>query len=109
MDDFVDRFYDATEWRERVATILEIIARDGLPNPRDLDVALDAIECEVSELVEAARQLAFEEAVEVVSKRAAERVLSATHCQSDRSRKHMHLRADEAGQIVALLKAKGDE
>jgi hypothetical protein len=43
-------------WRERVATILEIIARDRLPNPHDLDVALDAIECEVSELVEAARR-----------------------------------------------------
>lgn len=31
--------------RAEVARILEIVARDGLPGPRDLDVALDAIEC----------------------------------------------------------------
>lgn len=30
--------------REEIARILEIIAEDGLPEPRDLDVALDAIE-----------------------------------------------------------------
>ena len=30
--------------RDEVARILEIVARDGLPEPRDLDVALDAIE-----------------------------------------------------------------
>lgn len=30
--------------RDEVARILEIVAKDGLPNPRDLDVALDAIE-----------------------------------------------------------------
>lgn len=29
--------------REEVARILEIVAKDGLPGPRDLDVALDAI------------------------------------------------------------------
>jgi hypothetical protein len=95
--------------RGRLATILEIIARDGLPNPRDLDVALDAIECEVSELVEATRKLAFQEAIEVAASQARERTEQAATCHSDRSRKHMHLRADEAGQIVALLKAKGDE
>jgi hypothetical protein len=39
-------------WRERVATILEIIARDRLPNPHDLDVALDAIECETADEIE---------------------------------------------------------
>lgn len=32
------------ELREEIARILEIVARDGLPGPRDLDVALDAIE-----------------------------------------------------------------
>jgi hypothetical protein len=30
--------------RDEVARILEIVAKDGLPEPRDLDVALDAIE-----------------------------------------------------------------
>lgn len=30
--------------REAVANILETVAKDGLPGPRDLDVALDAIE-----------------------------------------------------------------
>jgi len=29
--------------RDEIAAILETIARDGLPHPRDLDVALDAI------------------------------------------------------------------
>jgi hypothetical protein len=42
-------------WRERVATILEIIARDRLPNPHDLDVALDAIECETADEIERLR------------------------------------------------------
>jgi hypothetical protein len=42
-------------WRERVATILEIIARDRLPNPHDLDVALDAIECETAAEIERLR------------------------------------------------------
>ena len=46
---------DATKWRERVATILEIIARDRLPNPHDLDVALDAIECETADEIERLR------------------------------------------------------
>ena len=32
------------ERRDEVAEILRTIARDGLPNPRDLDIALDAIE-----------------------------------------------------------------
>lgn len=32
------------EEREEVAIILETIAKEGLPKPRDLDVALDAIE-----------------------------------------------------------------
>ena len=30
--------------REAIAAILEDVARYGLPGPRDLDVALDAIE-----------------------------------------------------------------
>lgn len=34
-------------WREEAAEVLETVARDGLPGPRDLDVALDAIGCAV--------------------------------------------------------------
>jgi hypothetical protein len=30
--------------RQEIAEILEIVAKDGLPGPRDLDVALDAIQ-----------------------------------------------------------------
>lgn len=30
--------------RDEVARILEMVAADGLPGPRDIDVALDAIE-----------------------------------------------------------------
>lgn len=33
--------------RDEVARILEIVAKDGLPGPRDLDVALDAIGCAI--------------------------------------------------------------
>lgn len=36
------------EQREEVARILEMVAKDGLPGPRDLDVALDAIEAGLS-------------------------------------------------------------
>lgn len=43
-------------------------------------------------------------AISAVSARAAARQLHATHCLSDRSRKHMQIRADEAGQIVAELR-----
>lgn len=35
--------------REEIARILEVVARDGLPGPRDLDVALDAIEGSLEE------------------------------------------------------------
>jgi hypothetical protein len=59
---------DATEWRERVATILEIIARDRLPNPHDLDVALDAIECETADEIKRlreARNLAIKEVADM--------------------------------------------
>lgn len=34
--------------REEVARILEIVAKDGLPHPRDLDVALDAIQATIA-------------------------------------------------------------
>lgn len=32
------------EERDEVAQILETVAKEGLPGPRDLDVALDAID-----------------------------------------------------------------
>lgn len=35
--------------RDEIARILEIVARDGLPGPRDLDVALDAIGCAIDD------------------------------------------------------------
>lgn len=48
--------------RDEIARILEIVAKDGLPEPRDLDVALDAIEAalspptELTQLVKAASE-----------------------------------------------------
>lgn len=33
-----------TDMREEWAAVIEQVARDGLPGPRDLDVALDALE-----------------------------------------------------------------
>jgi len=39
-----------TELREELARILEMVAKDGLPGPRDLDVALDAIEAAIQAL-----------------------------------------------------------
>ena len=33
--------------RGEIAEVLELVAKDGLPGPRDLDVALDAIMCSV--------------------------------------------------------------
>lgn len=35
--------------REAIAKVLETVAQDGLPEPRDLDVALDAIEAVLDE------------------------------------------------------------
>lgn len=37
------------ETREELSNILERVAREGLPDPRDLDVALDAVLCTVEE------------------------------------------------------------
>ena len=37
------------EEREEIARILEIVAKDGLPGPRDLDVAIDAIQSALSD------------------------------------------------------------
>lgn len=36
---------DQEKLRAEIAEVLEMIAKDGLPGPRDLDVALDAIFC----------------------------------------------------------------
>ena len=35
------------DWREEAAEVLQTVAREGVPGPRDLDVALDAIGCAV--------------------------------------------------------------
>jgi len=43
--------------------------------------------------------------IKIVSERAKQRQETVKHCWSDRSKKHMQIRADEAGQIVALLRA----
>jgi hypothetical protein len=43
--------------------------------------------------------------VDIVSERARRRRKEVQNCHSDRSKKHMLIRADEAGQIVALLRA----
>jgi hypothetical protein len=87
-------------WRERVATILEIIARDRLPNPHDLDVALDAIECEVSELVEAARRDEREACATVCQKRA--------RAWEDSPYSLALSWRDEAECCAAAIRARGD-
>lgn len=43
------RSKDLGALRPRIAEILEKVAEDGLPEPRDLDVALDAIFCTIEE------------------------------------------------------------
>lgn len=35
--------------RDEIARILEQIAEEGMPHPRNLDAALDAIECSIQE------------------------------------------------------------
>lgn len=52
-----------------------------------------------------ARREAIEAAAAVASKRAASRHSTVAHCHSDRSKKHMQIRADEAGQLVADIRA----
>ena len=60
---------------------------------------------EVAARVEAARREGFEAAADVASKRAASRHSTVAHCHSDRAKKHMQIRADEAGQLVAEIRA----
>lgn len=36
--------------RDEIAEILEQIAEEGMPHPRHLDAALDAIECTIKEV-----------------------------------------------------------
>lgn len=45
----------------------------------------------------------------VIRRRVAERFDVVQFCQSDRSRKHMQIRADEGGQILALIRALKSE
>jgi hypothetical protein len=45
----VKRTSFSEEQRGEIAVILETVAKDGLPGPRDLDVALDAIQSTVFE------------------------------------------------------------
>lgn len=60
---------------------------------------------EVAAQVEQALWDGIEAAMRVVSERASARHKEAGSCISDRSRKHMHIRADEAGQIVTYIRA----
>lgn len=60
---------------------------------------------EVAAKIEQARRDGIEAAMRVVSERASARHKEAGSCISDRSRKHMHIRADEAGQIVTYIRA----
>jgi hypothetical protein len=92
-------------WRERVAVILEIIARDGLPNPRDLDVALDAIACEVADLIEATRR----EEREACAKVCDERGEAETQTLND-GNQHYRPHADrrEAQRCAVAIRARGD-
>lgn len=53
----------------------------------------------------AARREGIEAAAAAASKRAASRHSTVAHCHSDRSKKHMQIRADEAGQLVADIRA----
>ena len=53
----------------------------------------------------AARREGIEAAADVASKRAASRHSTVAVCHSDRSKKHMQIRADEAGQLVADIRA----
>lgn len=59
---------------------------------------------------DAARLEGLKAARIVASKRATSRQEAVKHCVSDRSKKHMQIRADEAGQLVADIRALiGDE
>ena len=49
-----------SNWRDEVAEVLEVVALDGLPEPRDLDVALDAIASAVSDEIEKLREAALD-------------------------------------------------
>jgi len=95
-----------------VATILEIIARDRLPNPHDLDVALDAIECEVSELVEAARREEREAIAADVDCGCIGRdaVLARLESQGEKRATYLCIHGDECCAIqAAAIRARGEK
>lgn len=76
------------------------------------DRAVEARDFAIKEMVDMARRDALEEAANLAGQIAASRFATSKTCQSDRSRKHMHIRADEAGQIAAAIRAlkeKGDD
>ena len=60
---------------------------------------------EVAAQIEQARREGVEAAMRVVSERVSARHKEAGSCISDRSRNHMHIRADEAGQIVTCIRS----
>lgn len=86
MSKIVDEFSDATgievKWHQ-VRSLIEFVQECGA----------------------AARREGIEAAIGAASRRAASRHSTVAHCRSDRSKKHMQIRADEAGQLVADIRA----
>lgn len=73
-----------------------------------MQAAADEIE-RLRAAVAAALREGIEAAALVASRRAALRHSTVAHCHSDRSKKHMQIRADEAGQLVADIRALLDD
>jgi hypothetical protein len=87
--------------------IIERLRDPSKGSPRWHDTMLEAADeiARLREAVAAARREGIEAAALVASRRAASRHSTVAHCHSDRSKKHMQIRADEAGQLVADIRA----
>lgn len=86
------------EMRERIALILESVASNGVSNPRDLDVALDAIGAEIMDVVAAERKACYE-----IVHRA--RLLLHRYLKETPLRHQPHMIAHEASAMIDALDA----
>lgn len=97
-------YYDPPQLQEEAADEIERLRAEIVLLEATGAEAADEIE-RLRACVVAARRGGVEAAMAVASQRAASRHGTAAHCVSDRSKKHMQIRADEAGQLVADIRA----
>lgn len=93
------------ETREAIASILEAVVRDGLPNPRDLDVALDAIDEYTKAEVEAARREGAEQMREAAANKVRDKAVQLANAGAATLSEEWH----EVSVVIRALPLPGDK